>query len=572
MALEKNISINVDTGKAKKEFKDLGGVIQEQKDITIEFEKELRALESQLANTSKGSLAAQKALKDQISTLKNALKDQRISLKDLNNEKSKAKVLNESYTDGLSKTTGVVTYLNQATGGLAGKFIDVARAAKLSGKAMKAALISSGIGVAVALIALIVEYWDDIVGSIEDANAKLEEQNRLLERNKSALLSKLRLNQQFIDQAIKEGKNVDDLVKKRGELITSLQKELLAKQQLILAKRDEALLDAKKLTFEERVAQKRETGKVVEGTGVVTPEELKIIDEYNAELDKLTESLTQLGFESTNLGDIGKEKPKKEKKEKEDKDNTKIGFDDTNQKRLDEEIKYLEDLATIRQTFADKNRENELAQLEIDRQRKIDQIDQFLVDETFKAQAKAEVNKFYDKQIADTSEKIKKKSDDEIKKSEESLKNAKIAIAKDTLGNLGALAKEGSALSKGIAASQATINTFQGVTSALSATSVIPDPFGSILKFANAAAIGIAGFINVKKILATKPVSTSVPGGGSGGSAPRPPAFNLVQGTKSNQIADSVQSGTQPVKAYVTSKDVTSRQEMDRNIEGGASL
>ena len=575
MALEKNISINVETGKAKKEFKDLGGVIQEQKDITIEFEKELRALESQLANTSKGSLAAQKALKDQISTLKNALKDQRISLKDLNNEKSKAKVLNESYTDGLSKTTGVVTYLNQATGGLAGKFIDVARAAKLSGKAMKAALISSGIGVAVALIALIVEYWDDIVGSIEDANAKLEEQNRLLERNKSALLSKLRLNQQFIDQAIKEGKNVDDLVKKRGELITSLQKELLAKQQLILAKRDEALLDAKKLTFEERVAQKRETGKVVEGTGVVTPEELKIIDEYNAELDKLTESLTQLGFESTNLGDIGKEKPKKEKKE-----NVKppeilgVGgiFEDTDAleaktERIKEFYQQIQDvddyywLQGIEREISDIERK---AQADIEELRSLGAQKELI--EEIERQSAEKIAGIAKKAAED---RAKATSKTEIKWTELTAAQ-KLAITGSLLGDLAGLVDKNSIAGKGIAIAQTGINTAQGIMQAFATLPTVP----AIVAAALVGATGIAQTIKIAKTKIPSATGSGFVGGGvgGGGGAPKPPAFNLVQGTKSNQIADSVQSGTQPVKAYVTSKDVTSRQEMDRNIEGGASL
>jgi len=154
---------------------------------------------------------------------------------------------------------------------------------------------------------------------------------------------------------------------------------------------------------------------------------------------------------------------------------------------------------------------------------------------------------------------------------EEGLKNAKIAQATQLLGNLSGLAQEGSALAKGIAASQATINTFQGVTAALSATSVIPDPFGSILKFVNAAAIGVSGAINVKKILATKPVSTTAPSGGAGGRAPAPPSFNLVQGTASNQINDSLQT-REPVQAIVVSKNVTSAQEADRNSENNSTL
>ena len=70
----------------KTNLKDIGSVIQEQKDITIEFEKELRRLEEQLSKTSKGNLAAQKSIKGQIDNVKDALKDQRIALKDLGNQ------------------------------------------------------------------------------------------------------------------------------------------------------------------------------------------------------------------------------------------------------------------------------------------------------------------------------------------------------------------------------------------------------------------------------------------------------------------------------------------------------
>ena len=40
-----------------------------------------------------------------------------------------------------------------------------------------------------------------------------------------------------------------------------------------------------------------------------------------------------------------------------------------------------------------------------------------------------------------------------------------------------------------------------------------------------------------------------------------------------NQLAEVVgQQATQPVKAFVVSKDVTTSQELDRNIVKGASL
>lgn len=65
-------------------------------------------------------------------------------------------------------------------------------------------------------------------------------------------------------------------------------------------------------------------------------------------------------------------------------------------------------------------------------------------------------------------------------------------------------------------------------------------------------------------------------GGSSGGSAlgggqastTQAPSFNLVEGTESNQIADSINGqGSKPIKAYVTSGDVTTAQAADRQAE-----
>jgi hypothetical protein len=141
-----------------------------------------------------------------------------------------------------------------------------------------------------------------------------------------------------------------------------------------------------------------------------------------------------------------------------------------------------------------------------------------------------------------------------------------LQLASSTLGALGALAKEGSAVAKGVAVAQAIMNTFQGVTKALAETTD-PTPTQS-LRFGNAIAVGVIGLTNVAKILSTKPVETTAPSTG-GGSRPSAPSFNLVQGSATNQIAQSVQTGT---RAFVVSSDVTSQQSLDRRIEEGSTL
>ena len=57
------------------------------------------------------------------------------------------------------------------------------------------------------------------------------------------------------------------------------------------------------------------------------------------------------------------------------------------------------------------------------------------------------------------------------------------------------------------------------------------------------------------------PSAGSLPAGGGAAA----PSFNLVQGTGSNQIAQSLAGERQPIQAFVVSGNVTNQQELDRN-------
>ena len=61
--------------------------------------------------------------------------------------------------------------------------------------------------------------------------------------------------------------------------------------------------------------------------------------------------------------------------------------------------------------------------------------------------------------------------------------------------------------------------------------------------------------------------------GGSGGGGSIPPSFNVVGASDTNQLAEAIGGQSkEPVKAYVVSNDVSTAQEMDRNIIDGASI
>lgn len=180
MAIEKEIRITGDTKDAQKEFNDLTKEIQEQKDITIELEKELLNLETQYKNTGKSlNLAGQKLHKKNVDNVKDAIKDQRIALRDLNNQRSKSSKLMKDNNISLRKGSLLVSELDNFTGGLASSFWDMGKAIKVGGKSMKGLLISSGIGILVVIVSEIVNHWEDITNYISGANEKLERQKQL---------------------------------------------------------------------------------------------------------------------------------------------------------------------------------------------------------------------------------------------------------------------------------------------------------------------------------------------------------------------------------------------------------
>lgn len=74
-------------------------------------------------------------------------------------------------------------------------------------------------------------------------------------------------------------------------------------------------------------------------------------------------------------------------------------------------------------------------------------------------------------------------------------------------------------INKALAIASATISTIQGVINALTAQSVIPEPYGTILKVVNAVAVGAAGAANIAKIS-----SQQFQGGGGGAVTPTAPS------------------------------------------------
>jgi hypothetical protein len=153
----------------------------------------------------------------------------------------------------------------------------------------------------------------------------------------------------------------------------------------------------------------------------------------------------------------------------------------------------------------------------------------------------------------------------------------KLAKAKEqnitnALGSIANIVGQNSKFGKGIAIVQAIRDTFAGANKALASA---PPPFN----FIQAAAVVASGIANVKTITSTpdpSPPSFAKGGGGAGTAIPTPsapPAFNVVGASGVNQLATAIgQQQQQPMKAFVVSGDVSTAQELDRNIIKGAAI
>jgi hypothetical protein len=164
-------------------------------------------------------------------------------------------------------------------------------------------------------------------------------------------------------------------------------------------------------------------------------------------------------------------------------------------------------------------------------------------------------------------------------KLEKDLGKSKEGQLKETLGNIASIVGQNSKFGKAIAIVQAIQDTYAGANKALAQ--------GGLFGFIGAAAVIAGGIANVKKIASSKtpkpPAGIGARStGGSSVSTPAPtpptvpslpPQFDTVGASGINQLASALGDQTQqPVQAYVVSGDVTTAQELERNIVSSATL
>ena len=471
----------------------------------------------------------------------------------LNKVDSESKKASTGLKD-VGENGGAIAILDSLTGGLATRVRDAYEATKLfnfSLKGTRKALIATGIGALVVALGVVVAYWDDIVEFIDGANKKLEEQKDLLQDNITAIDSQLSLLKKQIEfNKLRDKSNVDNLKNQKDLLLAK--KKLVAENILLLETQlATAKSEATQLSFWQKFYGKT---KAKGDIGIIDAEERENINNLTLELNKLKEAALDVDSLLNPAEDVVE--PTIKKREKETVQNFGALSAEQQQELLDKKSEQFEEIFGL-----------EKMQQEMLDGLGVTALENFQNSEVTKTAIASEEQRKRNLEAEDARKKQEKQED--------ALADYKIQTAGNVLNALGGIAKEGSAGAKGIAIAQAVLSTYQGINKAFAETTDFTPT--QTLRFANAAAVGIAGFANVAKILSTDSSGKSKPsfaGGGrsGGGGGVAAPSFNVVGTSGVNQLAESLQQDQQPVQAYVVGSNVTSQQELDRNIVDQVSL
>jgi hypothetical protein len=375
MAQEVIINVQASTAEANKNLEKLNATILEQKEILVELERELYKVESAQKETSKTSLSAQKALRDEAQHLTSSIQDQRLSLKELNVQQQNTKAALDSVNtssqqvagsfEDVTANGGAMAILDTLTGGLATRMRDAFEATKLfnvSLKATKTALIATGIGAFVVGLGLVVAYWDEISEAITGANKKLQENIDL----NVELTSSLSLEESLIREQIKLLERKGNLTEQEKEsLLSNLdsQKKLNQEALASLEKQQQLLKGNKSIEIELGAAknllaqaEEKNNTKEIERLGKVVAKKEAILladkaasKEFRDISDEITKRKTQqLNLEQKILDITDPSKEDLSKLEEQKKK-----WAEENKKRIEDDAKAEQELVDLKKQIRD---------------------------------------------------------------------------------------------------------------------------------------------------------------------------------------------------------------------------
>jgi hypothetical protein len=391
-------------------------------------------------------------------------------------------------------------------------------ATSVSFKVLKGAIAATGLGLLVVAIGEIVAAFQNYSSAAEKAAEKQKQLNETITKGaKTALKAEqdFLVNQEKLDIA---------RAKSRG----ASEKEIFDIEQSFRKRKAEAQI---RFWKEAKNAD-------VEGAQSAAAEVEKINTEAQvALLDFQTKQAA--ARRAAEKAEAEKRKAEREKLEKE--------IEEENQRRNEAEVKFFFDrLKAIDALNAQRAKEKA----------EQDALDKELLDKATKDAEDYADKEFQLVQTSIKNDRLAKDAKAKIAKEESDAKIAALDATSNAITNLSLIAGKETVAGKALAIAASIINTYKGITTALSSA---PPPFN----FISAAAVGAAGFAAVKNI-----VSVQVPGAGGGGAsvpslsagAPiAPPQPQAQTTTLDNQTINAI--GNQAVRAYVVENDVTSNQQ-----------
>tara|TARA_R100001594_G_scaffold37877_1_gene68451 strand:+ start:422 stop:2359 length:1938 start_codon:yes stop_codon:yes gene_type:complete len=173
-------------------------------------------------------------------------------------------------------------------------------------------------------------------------------------------------------------------------------------------------------------------------------------------------------------------------------------------------------------------------------------------------------NEFNQKRI-DEDEEAKNKQKD----IEDELKQFKLDAIQSGFDGAEALFENNKKVGKAFAAARVIYNTQQGITEALAATSIQDKLMPFWMRFINAAAVGTMGIASLRNIMSDNMGKVPNPRGDSGASAAASSVRSMVPSTAD---AFSLQQADEPIRAYVVTDEVTDSQDQLANIRRRATI
>jgi hypothetical protein len=391
-------------------------------------------------------------------------------------------------------------------------------ATSVSFKVLKGAIAATGLGLLVVAIGEIVSALQNYSSAAEKAAEKQKQLNETITKGaKTALKAEqdFLVNQEKLDIA---------RAKSRG----ATEKEIFDIEQSFRKRKAEAQIRFWKET----------KNADVEGAQSAAAEVEKINTEAQvALLDFQTKQAA--ARRAAEKAEAEKRKAEREKLEKE--------IEEENQRRNEAEVKFFFDrLKAIDALNAQRAKEKA----------EQDALDKELLDKATKDAEDYADKEFQLVQTSIKNDRLAKDAKAKIAKEEADAKIAALDATSNAITNLSLIAGKETVAGKALAIAASIINTYKGITTALSSA---PPPFN----FISAAAVGAAGFAAVRNI-----VSVQVPGAGGGGAsvpsisvqAPIAPPQPQAQTTSlDNRTINAI--GNQAVRAYVIENDVTSNQQ-----------